>query len=71
MSCGCAGTGRLWAVLIQLMYNSKGSPEGGGKTQASVFQDALREVPKSGEVVNPFTPQVIHATLMISIWIYP
>jgi tetratricopeptide (TPR) repeat protein len=38
------GTGRLWAVLIQLKQN-EGEPE-----QMGVFQEALREVPKSGEV---------------------
>jgi tetratricopeptide (TPR) repeat protein len=47
------GTGRLWAVLIQLMYQQGGaalSDESGRKSQIDVFQEALREVPKSGEV---------------------
>lgn len=52
------GTGRLWAVLIQL----KGCLEGPG-AQLKVFREALDEVPKSGEVwcegarirLNPLT----------------
>jgi hypothetical protein len=50
------GTGRLWAVLIQLMYIHPSNKEGenealkGHKSQMEVFQEALREVPKSGEV---------------------
>jgi len=38
------GTGRLWAVLIQLEH------EHGIERQLAVFQQALLEVPKSGEV---------------------
>ena len=38
------GTGRLWAVLIQLEH------ERGVERQLEVFQQALLEVPKSGEV---------------------
>eukprot|EP01102_Stenamoeba_stenopodia_P016364 TRINITY_DN5718_c0_g3_i1.p1 TRINITY_DN5718_c0_g3~~TRINITY_DN5718_c0_g3_i1.p1 ORF type:complete len:1434 (-),score=333.17 TRINITY_DN5718_c0_g3_i1:126-4427(-) len=38
------GTGRLWAVLIQLKQIE------GEEQQLSVFQEALNEVPKSGEV---------------------
>jgi len=38
------GTGRLWAVLIQLEHGH------GVERQLSVFQQALLEVPKSGEV---------------------
>ncbi|KAH3762549.1 Pre-mRNA-splicing factor CLF1 [Pelomyxa schiedti] len=37
-------TGRLWAVFIQLKQSS------GTEAQMKVFQKALREVPKSGEV---------------------
>ena len=52
------GTGRLWAVLIQLEH------EHGIARQLSAFQQALLEVPKSGEVwcegarlcLNPFSP---------------
>ena len=52
------GTGRLWAVLIQLEH------EHGIEHQLDVFQQALLEVPKSGEVwcegaricLNPFSP---------------
>lgn len=51
------GTGRLWAVLIQLEQPA------GIHTQLRVFQQALLEVPKSGEVwcegaricLNPFS----------------
>ena len=51
------GTGRLWAVLIQLEHSN------GVKRQLAVFQQALLEVPKSGEVwcegaricLNPFS----------------
>lgn len=51
------GTGRLWAVLIQLEQPA------GIRTQLRVFQQALLEVPKSGEVwcegaricLNPFS----------------
>ena len=51
------GTGRLWAVLIQLEH------EHGVERQLAVFQQALLEVPKSGEVwcegaricLNPFS----------------
>jgi len=39
-----SGTGRLWAVLIQLKQ-----PEG-EQAQMDVFRAALKEVPKSGEV---------------------
>jgi hypothetical protein len=39
-----SGTGRLWAVLIQLKQSK------GIAAQLKVFQRALREVPKSGEV---------------------
>jgi len=38
------GTGRLWAVLIQLEHDN------GVERQLQVFQQALLEVPKSGEV---------------------
>jgi la-related protein 1 len=38
------GTGRLWAVLIQLEHDN------GVERQLAVFQQALLEVPKSGEV---------------------
>eukprot|EP00949_MAST-11_sp_MAST-11-sp1_P002065 g2065.t1 len=38
------GTGRLWAILIQLMY------ERGSEEQFEVLRSALDEVPKSGEV---------------------
>jgi len=38
------GTGRLWAVLIQLEHSN------GVERQLAVFQQALLEVPKSGEV---------------------
>jgi len=51
------GTGRLWAVLIQLEHAH------GVRRQLGVFQQALLEVPKSGEVwcegaricLNPFS----------------
>jgi len=51
------GTGRLWAVLIQLEHTQ------GVEQQLRVFQQALNEVPKSGEVwcegaricLNPFS----------------
>jgi len=51
------GTGRLWAVLIQLEHAQ------GVEQQLRVFQQALLEVPKSGEVwcegaricLNPFS----------------
>uniref|UniRef100_A0A6T8Z5T3 Uncharacterized protein n=1 Tax=Haptolina ericina TaxID=156174 RepID=A0A6T8Z5T3_9EUKA len=51
------GTGRLWAVLIQLEHAQ------GVERQLRVFQQALHEVPKSGEVwcegaricLNPFS----------------
>ena len=39
-----SGTGRLWAVLIQLRQID------GEKQQLTVFRDSLRQVPKSGEV---------------------
>eukprot|EP00624_Nannochloropsis_granulata_P001101 evm.model.NODE_14951_length_11981_cov_14.120358.2 len=38
------GTGRLWAILVQLRFS-----DGDGE-QLSVLRQALREVPKSGEV---------------------
>jgi tetratricopeptide (TPR) repeat protein/type II secretory pathway pseudopilin PulG len=52
------GTGRLWAVLIMLEH------ENGIERQLQVFQRALLEVPKSGEVwcegaricLNPYSP---------------
>lgn len=52
------GTGRLWAVLVQL------SQIDGDEVQTRVLRDALKEVPKSGEVwcegarihLNPFSP---------------
>jgi len=52
------GTGRLWAMLIQLEH-TQGVPR-----QLTVFQQALFEVPKSGEVwcegaricLNPYSP---------------
>ena len=39
-----SGTGRLWAMLIQLQHSS------GPKAQFKVLRRALGEVPKSGEV---------------------
>lgn len=52
------GTGRLWAILIQLRHRE------GAAAQMAVFRMALREVPKSGEVwcegarvrMNPLSP---------------
>mmetsp|Transcript_23582 Transcript_23582/g.53815 ORF Transcript_23582/g.53815 Transcript_23582/m.53815 type:complete len:1913 (-) Transcript_23582:441-6179(-) len=52
------GTGRLWAILVQLSQND------GDEVQIRVLRDALKEVPKSGEVwcegarihLNPFSP---------------
>ena len=52
------GTGRLWAVLIQIEHGH------GVARQLQVFQQALLEVPKSGEVwcegaricLNPYSP---------------
>jgi la-related protein 1 len=53
------GTGRLWAVLIQLKHIE------GEEEQLRVFKEALEEVPKSGEVwcegarirLNPLSPK--------------
>jgi tetratricopeptide (TPR) repeat protein len=53
-----SGTGRLWACLVQLRY-----VEGGEAAQYSSLKNALRSVPKSGEVwceggrihLNPFS----------------
>jgi tetratricopeptide (TPR) repeat protein len=42
--CVHSGTGRLWAMLIQLQHSS------GPKAQFKVLRRALDEVPKSGEV---------------------
>lgn len=42
-------TGRLWAALIQLQHAKCQTVEDFDKTQKS-FQDALQEIPKSGEV---------------------
>jgi tetratricopeptide (TPR) repeat protein len=52
------GTGRLWATLVQLSYNT-----GGDKAQQQTLRRALNAVPKSGEVwceggrihLNPFS----------------
>lgn len=38
------GTGRLWAILVQLRFLN------GDEEQLTVLRQALREVPKSGEV---------------------
>jgi la-related protein 1 len=71
------GTGRLWAVLIQLEQPA------GIPTQLRVFQQALLEVPKSGEVwcegaricLNPFSDcynlQAAHSFLDFAIEFTP
>lgn len=42
-------TGRLWATLIQ-MKNSKATTEADFRLVHETFKQALREIPKSGEV---------------------
>ena len=66
------GTGRLWAILIQMCQKQPHAPgrrlghtQGSLKEQWSIFRTAIKSVPKSGEVwcegaricLNPYAPR--------------